>query len=207
MSSTRRGAPPRDTTAAAISPRQEAILRAALECYEELGWGATTIADIRARSGASTGSIYHHFGDKEGIAAALYAEALRRYRETLRERLDRTRTARSLVRALVLHHIEWSAANRTWARYLLEMRGTDAVKTVEADVRASTRVFLKDISTRLSRYVEAGEIVALPHVLYAPVIVGPAQDLVRHWLRGRVDVDILKVASPLADAAWRALRA
>jgi AcrR family transcriptional regulator len=32
---------------------------------------------VRELSGASTGSIYHHFGDKEGLAAALYIEAMR----------------------------------------------------------------------------------------------------------------------------------
>ena len=100
----------------ATSTRREAILAAALTCFDELGWSATTIADIRERSGASTGSIYHHFGDKEGIAAALYAETLRSYREALGERLDRTRTAKGLVRALVLHHIEWSASRRAGPR-------------------------------------------------------------------------------------------
>ena len=39
---------------------------------------ATTIfEDVRMRSGASVGSIYHHFGSKEGIAGALYLAGMR----------------------------------------------------------------------------------------------------------------------------------
>ncbi|MCB9598068.1 MAG: helix-turn-helix transcriptional regulator [Sandaracinaceae bacterium] len=178
-----------------------------MTCFDELGWSATTIADIRERSGASTGSIYHHFGDKEGIAAALYAETLRSYREALGERLDRTRTAKGLVRALVLHHIEWSVEHRTERALPPRDARERGVRQTETVSRASTRAFLEEMFARLKGYVEAGEILELPHVLYTPLIIGPAQDVVRHWLRGRIDRDIRTLARPLADAAWRALRA
>jgi AcrR family transcriptional regulator len=187
--------------------RRAAILTAALACYDELGWTATTIADIRARSGASTGSIYHHFGDKEGIAAALYAEALHRYRGSLRVRVDRARSAKGFVRAIVLHHVEWAVENQTLARYLLEMRGSEGVRRAEADVRASTKAFLEEIYDRLRRWVDAGEIVSVPPALYVSLILGPAQDVVRHWIRGRIEVDLRALAKPLADAAWRSIRA
>ena len=189
----------------ASADRIAAILGAALECYEELGWSATTIADIRRRSGASTGSIYHHFGDKEGIAAALYLETLERYRRPLRERLSRSRTARGTVRGIVLHHIEWAAENPTWARYLMEMRGSEAVKRAEAELKASNRLFLEEIRAHLQRWIDAGDLLDLPHVLYAPLLIGPAADVVRWWLRGRIHQDLESLAKPLADAAWRAL--
>ncbi|HTO27428.1 MAG TPA: TetR family transcriptional regulator, partial [Devosia sp.] len=41
--------------------RRRQILDAALSAFLERGYAATSIADIRARSGASTGSIYHFF--------------------------------------------------------------------------------------------------------------------------------------------------
>ncbi len=50
--------------------RRDQILAAALGAFAEKGFAAATIEDVRERSGASTGSIYHHFGDKEGLAAA-----------------------------------------------------------------------------------------------------------------------------------------
>jgi AcrR family transcriptional regulator len=59
--------------------RRADILAAALECFTRSGYEATRIEDIRSRSGASIGSIYHHFGSKERIAAVLHVEAIRAY--------------------------------------------------------------------------------------------------------------------------------
>jgi len=190
---------------AASVARRDAILAAALDCYAEVGWAATTIADIRRRSGASTGSIYHHFGDKEGVAVALYVECLAAYRAGLRERLDRARSARGMIRSIVLHHMQWAQAHRVEARFLTELRGTEAVKRAEGDLRASNKAFLREIGERLEPHIESGAIRSLPHVLYTPIIIGPAHDVVRHWLRGSGRTDLSTLAKPLADAAWRAL--
>lgn len=48
-----------------------AILDAALEQFSHHGYGATSMRDIAARAGVSTGSVYHHFADKEAIFLAL----------------------------------------------------------------------------------------------------------------------------------------
>lgn len=48
-----------------------AILDAALELFSHRGYGATSMRDIASRAGVSTGSVYHHFADKEAIFQAL----------------------------------------------------------------------------------------------------------------------------------------
>lgn len=52
-------------------PRQ-LVLDAVLRLFSERGYFATSVQDISRESGVSVGSIYHHFGDKESIARALY---------------------------------------------------------------------------------------------------------------------------------------
>ena len=54
--------------------RRKAILQAALKSFSTKGFTETTMEDIRRLSGASTGSIYHHFENKEMLAQALYLE-------------------------------------------------------------------------------------------------------------------------------------
>jgi AcrR family transcriptional regulator len=44
--------------------RKQEILDAALRGFAEKGLAGTTVEEVRRRSGASVGSIYHHFGDK-----------------------------------------------------------------------------------------------------------------------------------------------
>jgi AcrR family transcriptional regulator len=104
--------------------RRETILEAALECFNERGFAAATVEEIRRRSGASIGSIYHHFGGKEGIAAELYVEGLRGYQEGFLRALEagdgsepggggagaERAGAETGIRGLVSHHLSWRAS-------------------------------------------------------------------------------------------------
>src|SRR3954452_639361 len=87
--------------------RRRAILDAALDAFEANGVLAATLDDIREGSGASIGSIYHHFGDKEGIASALYAQLLAEWQDGFVAAL-RGRGAERGVRAAVDHHLRWA---------------------------------------------------------------------------------------------------
>lgn len=65
---------------AATRSRREAILEAALYAFLDHGVPGASIEAICTRASASVGSVYHHFGDKAGIAAAVYGDALDAYR-------------------------------------------------------------------------------------------------------------------------------
>lgn len=49
------------------------IVEAAVELLEEHGEQGFRIADLHARTGISTGSLYHHFGSREGLIKAARA--------------------------------------------------------------------------------------------------------------------------------------
>ncbi len=51
------------------------ILRAASDLFASAGFAGTSIAEIRKASGASASSIYHEFGNKGGILAAVLEES------------------------------------------------------------------------------------------------------------------------------------
>lgn len=48
------------------------IMDAALDLFSHRGYGATSVRDIADRALLSTGSVYHHFPDKESIYRALF---------------------------------------------------------------------------------------------------------------------------------------
>lgn len=192
--------------AARTAARRDEIVLAALACFEELGYEVTTIDDIRARSGASIGSIYHHFGSKDGVAAALYASLLSRYRESLRAAIASTTSAQEFIRALVIHHLRWSAEHPSWTRYLLTMRRADSVASIDSALRDSTIAFARELAELAQIYIERGSLRALPISLMSPIVLGPAQEVIRAWVRRAGSADeLLRVAPMLADAAWRAV--
>ena len=51
---------------------QQRILDAATDVFSARGFSAATMADIVENSGASIGSIYHHFGAKKELFLAIY---------------------------------------------------------------------------------------------------------------------------------------
>jgi AcrR family transcriptional regulator len=53
-------------TAQAAQTRAD-VLAAAVECFDELGWGATTIAAIAERAGVAVETIYSGFGSKKRL--------------------------------------------------------------------------------------------------------------------------------------------
>jgi AcrR family transcriptional regulator len=186
-----------------MADRRRDILDAALRGFAEKGLAGTTVEEVRRRSGASVGSIYHHFGDKEGIAAALYVDALRDYQAGLLALLEEGRDAERTVKALVRHHLRWVEADPDRARFLLSGRPPRAAGTI-AELNRNA---LRATAAWVDREVAAGRMAALPIDIFYSVLVGPAQEFCRHWLDGRMRTSIRAAERALSAAAWRALAA
>jgi AcrR family transcriptional regulator len=179
--------------------RREAILEAALESFDATG--ATAIEEIKRRSGASVGSIYHHFGGVDGIAVALYVEILRGYQAGVVRALRRTRDAEGGVRGLVRYHLRWVERNPERARFLLQ-GGELRVAAGE-----ELKILNRSLSATIEDWVERQPAIRpLRREVFYAMVVGPAQELSRSWLAGRVP-SLRKLEDELAEAAWRAIRA
>jgi AcrR family transcriptional regulator len=160
---------------------------------------------VRERSGASIGSIYHHFAGKEQLAAALYVEGLRRYQEGAAAALRRHPGAEEGVRALVRHHLRWVRSNPELARFLLGRREAEVVRASEAELREMNRGFFAEVNGWLERHIEAGRLRRLPFDLFYALLIGPSQEWSRHHLAGRTETSPASVERELAGAAWRAV--
>lgn len=90
----------------APTPTRDAVLDAALQLLAEDGPGGVTIARITGLSGVSNGSIYHHFGSREGVLLALLVDCFADLVATLAQALD-DRPARECIRDLVARHLAW----------------------------------------------------------------------------------------------------
>ena len=59
------------------------ILSSALDLFVEHGFHSVSIHDVQKSANVSIGSIYNHFGSKEGIARALYYHLLKEFEELI----------------------------------------------------------------------------------------------------------------------------
>ena len=95
--------------AAELTPRAQqtraAIVQAALALFRERGYDATTMRDIAARAGVSTGNAYYYFGSKEELVQEYYvlahAEHLAASAAALAGEADLGARLRATVRALI----------------------------------------------------------------------------------------------------------
>jgi AcrR family transcriptional regulator len=186
--------------------RKQEILDAALACFTEHGIEATTIEMIRERSGASVGSMYHHFGSKESIGVALYAEALREYGAYQQTLLADAKTAQDGIKAIVHAYVDWVSANPDKARFVLYSRGALAKSEVAEELKAKTKNHLPEILAWFKSYIEGGELKALPRECYPSLITGPVHDYARLWLSGRAKTDIKAYREVFAEAAWSSVK-
>jgi AcrR family transcriptional regulator len=180
--------------------RRHAILDAALESFNDKGVAATTVDDVRRLSGASVGSLYHHFGGKDELARELYVEILRDYHSGFLAVLRRERDPERGIKGLVRHHLRWVRRNPERARYLLRGRPpeSDAMRELNRELFRATAAWLEP-------HVVAGRVRRLPLDLTYAILAGPAQEFSRHWLEGRMRSPAREAERALADAAWRAL--
>jgi AcrR family transcriptional regulator len=195
-----------DATAEIEAPvdRKAAILAAALAVFSEKGIEATTIDDIRTRSQASVGSIYHHFGTKEGIAAALFGQGVDDYWLQLLASAENQPTAERTIHGLIEAHIHWITGKPDLARFLFSRR--QAVSPAyEQAIRVRTAGHFKAVFALLKPWFKQGVLRRLPAELYVPLLMGPAQEYSRQWLSGRVELDPQIAIEELSRAAWRSL--
>lgn len=186
--------------------RRREILRAALDLFLEVGVAAATIEQLRDRSGASVGSIYHHFGSKEGVATALQLECLADYQEGFAGEVTRRRSAEAGIRAGVAHELTWSEDHPGRARYLAASPLSPAGEPIAAAAAELNETFAARIAGWVEPFVAAGEVRDLPLEELSAIWIGPARHLAGQWLSGRTERRPRAAARTLGDAAWDALR-
>lgn len=186
--------------------RKQEILAAALHCFNEHGFAASTIDMIRERSGASVGSVYHHFGNKDSIGEELYRNAMDEYHGLLQAMLANATNAEEGVKALTCSYIDWVANNPEQARFVLYSRGQLAQTSAGGTLKQQTQSHLGLIRDWFQPRIAAGQIKKLPAECYASLVLGAAHDYARLWLTQRAKTDIKLFREIFADAAWLALK-
>jgi AcrR family transcriptional regulator len=185
----------------AESKRQ--ILQRALALFNERGIEATTIDIIRAESQTSVGSIYHHFGNKEGVVAALYLAALDDQARLRDSYISGVRSTREWVQALVCSYVDWVVSQPEWARFQYQARYAVAQSGFGDQLKEANRARNAQLRDWFSDPAHRAELLELPLELIPSLIIGPAESYCRAWLSARVKQSPELYRQQLAEAAWR----
>lgn len=81
--------------------RRRQLIEATIEAIGELGFNATTIAEIARRADVSTGLVSFYFGDKDGLLEATLRHLARQLSRAAAARLRDATTPRARVQAVI----------------------------------------------------------------------------------------------------------
>lgn len=202
---------PRGKIVESSQRRRQEIMAAALKCFKTKGFSETTMKDIHERSGASMGSIYHHFESKEQLAATLYLEGLKGVHGAIRGVLTETNPAEEGIKRLVRAYIDWFVQNPDWGHYLFQGMGAQYLEVEGDKIREENALLRHDLGGWLRPHIESGNIARLPVELYGPLMLGPTREFLQAWLVNRLrqnpasPTNLDESSQALADAAWKAL--
>lgn len=182
--------------------RREALLDAALVCFEARGVLRTGIEDIRKAAGASPSSVYHLFADFPALVAALLERTFERLISEVTTRVLATRTARTAVRTLVEAHLTWVFEHEAEARFMYQALALELDGQHRAELRASKARLKAGLLARLTELgVLSGPLAS--EVMLDVVLLGPAHQACRAWLSAPGSVDPKWMKATLPELAWR----
>ena len=181
------------------------ILAAALNRFTESGIERTNIGDILSDADCSVGSLYHHFGNKEGIAEALFIEGSKAFNQNLLEALLGHRKAEPGIKSIVTWCCEWVTEQPQLAAYMLS-REIKLSEEAKQEMRELDQSFRESLISWFAPRIESGELKNLHFNVYVPLISGPTLEYSRMWLSGRYSRSPETVSTVMAEAAWQSVR-
>jgi len=196
------------TTSAPIRLRgtalREKILDTALTLFSEHGYFNTSIHDIRREAGVSIGAIYHHFGNKEALAKALYDELLGRMQQAIDDAVAGHRDCLERSRAIIGRLFDLTV---------------DEPDTMQFVLLAQHREFLRDEPPicssqpfRIMRQViedgmASGEVRQMEPWVAASAMFGGALRMMNLQLDDALEQPLGRYLDEVVDCAWRAIAA
>jgi AcrR family transcriptional regulator len=187
--------------------RRKEIIQGALACFTELGFAQTSMADIRRRSNASTGSIYHHFKSKEQLAAEVYLDGIRDYQEGFLAALEEQQGARDGIFTVIRYHLQWVSEHPDWTRYLFQKAHATFIASATDVFAGLNAEFMRRCARWLGVHVMAGTVRRLPPDMYVAILLGPLMEYTRLYLAGQTCTPLDRAMTELSSAAWKCLEA
>ncbi|MBF6168057.1 TetR/AcrR family transcriptional regulator [Streptomyces gardneri] len=185
---------------------RERILAEATRQLLAKGYSAFTVAGVRDRLGLSSGSMFHAFGSKAELAAAVYVFGMLDYQRTVLEVLDTSDVgAEQAIRAMLAAHLGWVEDHRDLARFLFATLPDEVARAAEPELAQHNRVFFGALERRYRELRATADVGEDGYPVAHAICVGPAQEYCRQWVRGRVTAPPRTLAATFQEAALAAL--
>ena len=182
--------------------RRDAILDVASRLFAEKGYNLTTTAEIAQEAGVAEGTLYHHFGSKDGIFLTIFDEMVEEYMAGAEHLAGEGKTGSEALSGLIRFHFEYLERNKT--RFLVILRDFPSHLAAENDGRPTeSRNRFRRFTEILSRVLAQGEKDGTLHPGFptrdtAALLRGILYGTTRHSMLGIIDIPLSRL-SPMVE--------
>ena len=171
----------------ADTTRSRAILATASRLFATRGYSQTTTAEIAREAGVAEGTLYHHFGSKDGIFITLFDETMEGYLAGIQGILARGATGRETLSVFARFHFDYVSLRKE--TYLILLRDFPVHLTIEHFAGGSPQREKLDRITKLfSRILARGK---ADGTLHLPFPVRETAEMLRGSFYGTTRLKML----------------
>lgn len=178
------------------------ILTAALDLFVERGFHNVSVHDVQRESQVSIGSIYKHFGGKEGVAKALYYHLLNEFEEMITQVIEMDLTSRERCNRIIALLFEYTESRRNIIEYMLHAKHREFLPD-EPPICSSTP--FEAMRNIVQQGMDAGEIRQGDPWVVAATIFGGAIRMIHLRLDGVIETPLPERYDELVDCMWNGL--
>ncbi len=180
------------------------VLDAALTLFSDRGYFNTSVHDIGRASGISIGSIYHHFGDKEGLARALYAGLTSRMQQLIGEVEHEATGSHDQARALVSRLFVLTETEPRAMAFMLYARHREFLPDEPPVCSSRPFAMMRDM---VSRGMARGEIRRMDAMVASTCLFGGPLRMITARLDGILERPLPDYLDEVWACAWRSVAA
>ncbi|PVV05533.1 MAG: TetR family transcriptional regulator [gamma proteobacterium symbiont of Ctena orbiculata] len=186
----------------ANAPVDSRILSTALDLFVERGFHNVSVHDIQKQANVSIGSIYNHFGGKEGVAKALYYHLIKEMENLVEDVIAEDLSFRESCNRIIYLLFEYTETKRNIVAYVLHAKHQEFLPD-EPPICSSTP--FKTMRDIVQKGIDSGEIRPGHPWVIASAIFGGAIRLIHLRLDRVIDEPLPNLYDELIDCMWHGM--
>ncbi len=175
------------------------ILSAALDLFVENGFHNVSVHHIQKRADVSIGSIYKHFGGKEGIAKSLYTHILGEIEQLVDRALEEHKQPRAQVQAIIEALFGHTETHKNIIAYVFHVKHSEFLSDQPPICDASP--FVK-MSAIVKSGMENGELKKTDEWVAMSTIFGAMSRMIQLRLDGTIVHPLPQHTAQFLETVW-----
>ena len=180
------------------------ILTAALDLFVDKGYHNVSIHEVQKQANVSIGSIYKHFGGKEGIAQALYNHILNEVDEMIDRVTMDINTPIEQLEEIIKQLFEHTETHKKIISFVFHSKHADFLSDEPLICNAAPFIKIRNITAQA---IKNGELKDIDTYVATSIIFGGAIRMIQLRLDGVIEKPLVDYIDLLLTSLWSGIKA